>query len=271
MHRLAKLNQHLLQNENASTHNAQTSNTRNAQTPNRTILLGPIPKQFGTGYGLLPNLNAMHSKSAIREQFWADGYGLFRNVIDRDTVLKARKTILTKVLKKHKLFTQTENAIILKPDVTPEDIPCLEGMNDVTHHNDVLNAIENKGIQNVMKTLLDCDRVKTFDYKWLRLVSPGLNTGVHVDNVYMNSGTPRLLTCWIPLMDITMELGTVFILDGSYHLPAFNVFQRTYGSMDAEKINLNGTGHFTQDPDEMEQFFKNEEDYKIRWKSCDFK
>ena len=76
-----------------------------------------------------------------------------------------------------------------------------------------------------MQRLLDCDSVKTFDYKWLRLVSPGHNTGIHVDNVYMSRGTDELLTCWIPLMDINMELGTIFVLDGSYSSSSFNIFQ----------------------------------------------
>ena len=87
----------------------------------------------------------------------------------------------------------------------------------------------------------------------------------------MSRGTDELLTCWIPLMDINMELGTIFVLDGSYLSSSFNIFQQTYGAIDAESINLNGTGHFSQDPDDMKQFFDDEQDYKLGWKSCDFK
>ena len=48
----------------------------------------------------------------------------------------------------------------------------------------------------------------------------------------MSEGNGELLSCWIPLMDIKMEL-----------------FKKTYCSIDIEKINLNGTEHFRQIPD----------------------
>lgn len=163
-----------------------------------------------------------------------------------------------------------ENGIV-KDHIKQKDLPFTEGKNEWTENENVNKVLENDGIAKIIRILLNCDKVKTFDYKWLRLVSKGSNTGIHVDNVYMNRGTKNLLTCWIPLMDIKMELGTVFTLDGSYYLPSFNIFKETYGAMDAEAINLNGTGHFTQNPDDMKQFFKDDNDYKMRWKSCDFR
>eukprot|EP01084_Bolivina_argentea_P047059 86695_1 len=265
MHRVNRIIHHLSQNDAQSLESLNTS-----QDTERVILLGPKPKTLNVDIGILSDLNMITSKTAIKDKFWSDGYGLFRNTIDRQTVLNARNALLTEIQDKYNLFSNVEKGI-LKTTIKPSDIPFTEGRNEFTQNPNILTVVENKSIHNIMKILLDCDQVKTFDYKWLRLVVPGLNTGVHVDRVYMNRGTENLLTCWIPLMDIRMELGTVFILDGSYYLPAFNVFQQTYGSIDAEKINLNGTGHFTQNPDEMKKFFKSENDYKIKWKSCDFK
>ena len=236
----------------------------------RIIHLGPISKELYTDIGELPNLHSLPSYNSMREQFWSNGYGLFRNAISRESVLKARNTILSKLQNEHNIFADIENGI-LKSHIQQSDLPFIEGRNALTQNMAIHNVLESDSINKIMKMLFNCDSVKTFDYKWLRLVAPGQNTGVHVDNVYMSRGTKQLLTCWIPLMNISMDLGTIFVLDGSYSMPSFNVFQQTYGSMDAERINLNGTGHFTQNPDEMKQFYKDETDYKLRWKSCDFK
>jgi hypothetical protein len=35
-------------------------------------------------------------------------------------------------------------------------------------------------------------------------------TGVHVDRVYMNRGTPNLYTMWTPFGDTTIEMGGSF-------------------------------------------------------------
>lgn len=257
MKRVQKLADHLL-----------PSNT--AQETKRIIKLGPTDKTLDSDVGTLPNLCSLPSADSIRDAFWSVGYGLFRDVIPRSDVLKARHTILSAVDEEHGIISDVKQGI-LKQGVTAKDLPFLEGKNPITDHLDIRSVLEHESIHKVMRTLLQCDTVTTFDYKWLRLVAPGQNTGVHVDNVYMNRGTSNVLTCWIPLMDITMEMGTVFVLDGSYHLPSFTVFQECYGSMDAEKSGLDGTGHFTQNPDEMMPFFENEEDYKMRWKSVDFK
>ena len=266
MYRVSKYIGHLSHSQQIS----DAQQVSNSEQDSRVILLGPKPKEFGIDIGELTNLNEINSNNAMRDQFWKFGYGLFRGAIDRNLVLKARDTILKNVESKYNILSDVDNGI-LKSYIKQKDLPFTEGKNEFTHNQNVLNVLENDGIKNIMKILLKCDNVKTFDYKWLRLVSPGSNTGIHVDNVYMSRGTKNLLTCWIPLMDIKMELGTVFVLDGSYYLPSFNIFQQTYASMDAEAINLNGTGHFTQNPDDMKQFFKNKKDYKIRWKSCDFK
>ena len=64
-------------------------------------------------------------------------------------------------------------------------------------------------------------------------------TGVHLDWVYMGRGTEELYTCWIPIGDIPVEMGTLAVLEGSSSLPQFQKLRNTYGQMDAEKINVN--------------------------------
>ncbi|HLI00500.1 MAG TPA: phytanoyl-CoA dioxygenase family protein, partial [Acidimicrobiales bacterium] len=60
--------------------------------------------------------------------------------------------------------------------------------------------------------------VRHFDFSWLRAISPGRGTKPHMDNVFMNRGTPRLLTAWVPLGDVPLEMGGVAVLEGSHRL-----------------------------------------------------
>ena len=120
-------------------------------------------------------------------------------------------------------------------------VPFLEGRNPVTHHQKLLRVLEGPRPHRFFATLFG-EPARTFDYKWLRGVHRQAFTGAHVDNVYMSRGSPRLLTCWTPLMDIDLPLGTLAVLEGSHRLPAYQQVQATYGSLDVEAAGLDGTG-----------------------------
>lgn len=60
--------------------------------------------------------------------------------------------------------------------------------------------------------------VRHFDFTWLRAYGRGNGTFPHMDSVFMNRGTPRLMTAWTPLGDIDTTMGGVTILAGSHLL-----------------------------------------------------
>ena len=70
----------------------------------------------------------------------------------------------------------------------------------------------------------------------------------------MGRGTKNLYTCWIPFGDIPVEMGTLCMLKGSSNLKEFEKMRETYGEIDMQKINLDGTGWFTKDPAEAANF-----------------
>jgi len=47
-------------------------------------------------------------------------------------------------------------------------------------------------------------------------------TGAHVDNVYMSRGTSDLLTLWTPFGDITADMGTLALCEGSNCLDRYD-------------------------------------------------
>ena len=89
-------------------------------------------------------------------------------------------------------------------------------------------------------------------------------TGAHVDWVYMGHGTSNLLTCWVPVGDIPVEMGTLAVCEGSHRLPEFARLRETYEKMDWERDNLDGSGWFTDDPAEITHLFGGQ------WKTADF-
>lgn len=201
------------------------------------------------------------NSSALRSQMEEDGYLLIRGLINRDTVIKARKTILT--------YTDENGEVPFKPDTdlidavyNPDGRPSrIMGEKAVTHHPDVLGVLEGKELFNFFQGLFD-QPARTFDYKWLRMMPPGRAAGPHFDVVYMGRGSQRLHTCWIPFGDVPVEKGTLAILVGSHNLPSFNKVRQTYGQTDVDQDRT--PGHFGTDPLAISEQFGG------AWKTADF-
>jgi Phytanoyl-CoA dioxygenase (PhyH) len=80
------------------------------------------------------------------------------------------------------------------------------------------------------------ESTRHFDVTWLRAYPPGWGSDPHMDSVFMNRGSPRLLTAWIPIGDIDMTLGGLLILEGSHRLEDV---KRDYASRDVDEYCAN--------------------------------
>lgn len=56
---------------------------------------------------------------------------------------------------------------------------------------------------------------RAFDFVWLRPVPVGRASPLHFDHVYMNRGSDRVLSLWLPLGDVRPEEGPLMIVEGS--------------------------------------------------------
>jgi ectoine hydroxylase-related dioxygenase (phytanoyl-CoA dioxygenase family) len=70
-----------------------------------------------------------------------------------------------------------------------------------------------------------------FDFTWLRVYPPGLGTRPHMDSVFMNRGSLRLMTAWVPLGDVDRSLGGLAVLEGSQQL---GPIRDDYGTRDVD-------------------------------------
>lgn len=155
-------------------------------------------------------------------------------------------------------------------------IPFMEGSNPITNHKDVFHIIEHPFLYDLFTKIFHNTRPLTFDYKWLRGMHKGGNTGCHMDRVYMNRGSSDLLTCWIPLDHLTLDMSVLAVLEGSHRLDRsdddeFMKLQQTYANLDVDRDRLQGTGWFTEDP--MEFYHFKTEDQRFAqpiWKTTAF-
>jgi ectoine hydroxylase-related dioxygenase (phytanoyl-CoA dioxygenase family) len=61
--------------------------------------------------------------------------------------------------------------------------------------------------------------VRSFDMRWPRFVRPGEGCGFHCDGPYMNRGTSRIFSSWIPLGRIDRHEGALILLEDSHQSP----------------------------------------------------
>eukprot|EP00931_Biecheleriopsis_adriatica_P113829 TRINITY_DN8905_c0_g1_i2.p1 TRINITY_DN8905_c0_g1~~TRINITY_DN8905_c0_g1_i2.p1 ORF type:complete len:399 (-),score=23.80 TRINITY_DN8905_c0_g1_i2:409-1605(-) len=234
-------------------------------------------------YQLVPDNDVFEHTSprspyaALRERLNSRGYLFLRNVISAEKVNRA--------------YDRTKEHVDSEREKTGQ-IPNMEGWNELNHGKELLDVLEGEELFAFFQGLLyegyadggeqqtkednptsprrflnrldppkathgsDANAVRTFDYKWLRAVGPGSCTGAHMDAVYMSRGTDNLLTCWIPLQEIDLQLGGLAMLDYSNSDPAFERIRETYGRMDVEtgveiegaRRKYEGTGWLTTDP-----------------------
>lgn len=204
--------------------------------------------------------------AGLRARLQRDGYLFIRGAVPRAAVEKARHLLL-------KSFQAAGN--ILEPDRPLEEgilqercgmgcVPFLEGINEITHSPEMLAVFEGEALREIYRNLLEAPEVRTFDFKWLRAMPRAAFTGAHLDTVYMGRGSPNLLTCWIPFGQTPLEKGALAVCEGSHTAAGYQRLRETYGAMDHERDGLDGTGWFTEDPQEALSLFGGQ------WRSHDF-
>jgi hypothetical protein len=186
-------------------------------------------------YSELHEANALLADAgALREQMWTDGYLLVRNLLDRDLVLAARRSILERLEEQGALdpaFPLMDGVIKegvhfnFRPDLA-KDNPAIEAM--------VYGAQMMRFFDHFLG-----GPATHFDFTWLRAKAPGPNTATnpHCDIVFMSRGTKQLYTAWAPLGDVSYDLGGLMILEGS-HLKSQVL--GSYWEVDVDTYCVNG-------------------------------
>lgn len=154
----------------------------------------------------------------LRRRMSEDGYLFLPGFFDRDTVLRARRDLLARMVDQLGDLDRAE----LGTDPTVHIGETLDGRGTRLDELPSRSAL----LQDLLYGVRMCgffelffgEEIRHFDYTWFRTVNPGDGTKPHMDSVFMNRGTPKLLTAWTPLGDIDRTLGGLAILEGSHRV-----------------------------------------------------
>lgn len=184
----------------------------------------------------------------LRERMAADGYLYLPGYLDRSEVLAARRDLLARLVADgHSLGEPDRMELGTHPERSLG--PTLDGngtgLNKYPSQSALLQRLLYSGRMIEFYERYFGESILHFTFTWLRVNQPSPGTPPHMDSVFMNRGTPRLLTAWTPLGDIDRTLGGLAILEGSHRLEDIVA---NYASQDVDTYCANST-----DPAELEK------------------
>lgn len=234
--------------------------TRSAAHPSAPLTAnGHVVDTAADRFGELTAANGeLGDPAALRELMAERGYLFFRRLIDPDVVLAARREVLWKYAILGEIDDRHPIDEAIAGDAEGVRSANLRAFSaSVRTGVDYLAVTDAPELLAVHEALLE-GPVKTFDMRWPRFVRPGEGCGFHCDGPYMNRGTSRIHSSWIPLGRVDRAEGALMVLEGSHRSEAL---QAGYLRRDADR---DGLTWLDDDPAVVR------ERYGSRWLTTDF-
>ncbi|MCU0315395.1 MAG: phytanoyl-CoA dioxygenase family protein [Fimbriimonadaceae bacterium] len=174
------------------------------------------------------------SPDVLRTKFAEDGYLFIKGFFERSMVQAVRQSLLKAL---------SENGKLAKGEAIDDAIPkpgLKTYMDEETglSNPELRELVHGEQILNFYEAFFE-ESVLSFDYIWLRSVSPGVGTNPHCDTVYMGRGTDQLMTAWVPLGDVPLTVGGLIVLEKSHETGKVD---ERYLQSDVDKNCLNMPG-----------------------------
>ncbi len=167
----------------------------------------------------LGELCAADLNGDLAQQLSQRGYLLLRGVHDPVEVEAARKEVLHRLAEVGEVKDPVESGLASGTSQRREIYPTTEDLGSfwrsVSEGNAVRSVINGSRITRVMSQLFQ-EPAQHFSFAWLRAMTAGRASPLHVDHPYMNRGSKRLVTCWSPLCHISLTDGPLFLLEDSH-------------------------------------------------------
>jgi ectoine hydroxylase-related dioxygenase (phytanoyl-CoA dioxygenase family) len=217
--------------------------------------LDTSPTRFGD---LTPMNHLLGDAVGLRDAMTEHGHLFFRRLMDPETVLAARHEVLQKYAILGEIDDRREVDEAIAGDGAAVGVANLrafsESVRTGAHYLAVTDAPE---VLDVHEALLGGD-VRSFDMRWPRFVRPGEGCGFHCDGPYMNRGTSRIFSSWIPLGRVDRHEGALILLENSHRSERL-----LHGYLDAD-ADRDGLTWLDDDPVVVQQT------YGDRWLTTDF-
>jgi ectoine hydroxylase-related dioxygenase (phytanoyl-CoA dioxygenase family) len=167
-------------------------------------------------------LGPLHEAGNWREQpqrlpglLARDGYLLLRRALDRQRLMAARHEVLRRLAEVGEIAEPHEQAIATGGSRRAELWPDLGAFWRGVCEAPVLRAVSHGGELRQIAEALFGQPCLPFDFLWLRTMVQGRASPLHFDHVYMNRGSQRVVTAWLPLGDVPLRAGPLLVVEGS--------------------------------------------------------
>ncbi len=172
------------------------------------------------------------------------GYLLLRGVHDAVEVTAARNEVLARLAAVDEIAQPAEAAIATGRSRRAELHPDLGAFwRSVSEGPALRRVINGARITAALSTILG-EPAAHFSFAWLRAMTRGRASPLHIDHPYMNRGSQRLLTVWTPLGAVGLGEGPLFMVEGSHRWPQLRArFEGLDVDRDAGRV-----GHMSEHP-----------------------
>ncbi len=208
---------------------------------------------------LEPMNHLLGDDRGLREAMAELGHLFLRELIEPAIVLAARH----EVLQKYAILGEIDDRCPIDDAIAGDGAGVRsanlrafsESVRSGAHYLSVTDAPE---LLAVHRALLGGE-VRSFDMRWPRFVRPGEGCGFHCDGPYMNRGTSRIFSSWIPLGRIDRHEGALILLENSHRSDRLH---EGYLQADADR---DGLTWLDDDPVAVQ------DEYGDRWLTTDFR
>lgn len=196
-----------------------------------------------------------HDTATLRQRLAEDGYLYIPNFFDQDLILAGRRSIFKQLMSSGELDPSADMmegriSPLMRSAFASDAAPTFKGSEGSKRNPDKIGAFrpEMAATSAEIRRIVFGPELKGFydhlfgtdsrhlDFIWARLMGPGHGTPVHCDQVYMGRGSADLMTCWIPYVDIPLEMGGLILLEDS-HLQQEKL--KTYLAKDVDAYCVN--------------------------------
>jgi len=138
---------------------------------------------------------------------------LVRGVIDRDLIQAARVEVLGRLAAVGEVAEPVHEAIAT--GTSRRAAVDLDAFWRSVSEGPALRCATHGGALAMLAARILGEPVLPFDFLWLRAMIGGRASPLHFDHSYMNRGSARVLSAWVPLGDVAVEAGPIVFVEGS--------------------------------------------------------
>jgi len=186
------------------------------------------PNAFGPLHDSTPEIS---DSAILGRRLKEDGYIFLSNVVPKDGLARLKEVVIGKLCREH---TGTKTGLEPVPSTAAPCDRSYRVLHELGNHPSALEIVRNASLIGLFSRLFSGPAI-SLDHVWIRACGTGQKSDVHCDWVYMSRGSRRVLSVWMPLVDVPTEKGALMILERSHHDAPHT---RDYLKLDADRLGL---------------------------------